>query len=164
MSRLGDPGYLWVGKKGDLDVYVTHAAMPQFAADGRQLVDQDGAPIAGEEEPCIYISNENRAGKGGIGHPAVLVPFVEFWAFRPEDRDRPKFWGYHVMQAELSNMCAVLYGIDYGEGRHRIHDALLEFADDIKNVRPPPQMTQAQFLAQLQRHRVRLTVNGERII
>lgn len=148
MSRIGDPGYLWIGRKGDLDVYVTHVKFPE---------DHD-------EHPAIYIANEHRSGKDGSGHPACLIPFNDFWAFRPEDRDRPKFYGYHQMEAELANMSAVLYGLDYNEGRHRIHDAILDFADDIKNVRPPPNMTQAEFLAQLKRHRVRLTMDGQRII
>jgi hypothetical protein len=139
--------YIRVGKKGDLTVYLTHVQFPE---------DHD-------EHGAIYLRNENRLNDAG-GHPAFLLPLRDLWEFRPEDRDRGRFNTYFEMREHLANACIALYGVDVPAYRHRIHDALLEFADDVKNLPPPPQMTQAAWADQLKRYGVQLRVAGERVL
>jgi hypothetical protein len=141
------PGYTWCGRKGDLTIYLTHVKFPG---------DHD-------EHGALYLRNENRTSKDG-GCPAFLVPLRDLWEFRPEDRDRGRFNSYFQMEQQLANACIALYGFDVPAYRHRIHDALLEFADDVKNLAPPPAMTQAEWIKQLQAHRVQLKVDGQRVI
>lgn len=141
-----DP-YIRIGKKGDLTVYLTHVQFPE---------DHD-------EHGAIYLRNENRLNESG-GHPAFLLPLRDLWEFRPEDRDRGRFNTYYQMREHLANACVALYGVDVPSYRHRIHDALLEFADDVKNLPPPPQMTQAAWADTLKRYGVQLKVAGERVL
>jgi hypothetical protein len=141
------PGFVWCGRKGDLQVYLTHVQFPE---------DHD-------EHGAIYIRNEHRKNDEG-GSPAFLLPLRDFWEFRPEDRDRGRFHSYANMQQELANASVALYGLDVPEYRYRIHDILMEFVDDVKNLKPPPMMTRAEWEAQLAKHRVKLVVDGQRII
>ena len=140
-------GFTWCGTKGDLDVYLTHV---QFQEDH-------------EEHGALYLRNEKRHNEQN-GCPAFLVPLRDLWEFRPEDRDRGRFNSYARMEEMLGNASIALYGFDVKEYRHRIHDALLDFADDVKNLAPPPQMTPAQWRAQLQRHGVQLKVEGQQVL
>lgn len=138
--------YIRIGKKGDLTVYLTHVQFPE---------DHD-------EHGALYLRNENRTNDNG-GHPAFLLPLRDFWEFRPEDRDRGRFHSYHQMKQHLANACVALYGLDVPAYRHRIHDAILEFADDVKNLPPPPGKTAAQWHAELARYGVKLKVDGETV-
>lgn len=139
-------GFTWCGRKGDLTIYLTHVRFPE---------DHD-------EHAAMYIRNEHRQTPEG-GHPAFLLPFRDFWAFRPEDRDRGKFESYDTMRAELANASVALYGFDVPEYRHRIHDAILDFAADVKDLKPPPGKTAAEFQAELDRYNVQFRIDGERI-
>jgi hypothetical protein len=145
--KAAPKGYLWIGEKGDLSLYLTHI---QFN-------------IGDDEEPSLYIRNEHRKTPGG-GCPVYLLPLQDLWMFRPEDRDRGKHHKYSEMDRRLGNACVALYGLDVPAYRFRIHDAILEFADDLKNTRPPEGMTGEEFRKQLQRHGVSLKVNGEKVI
>jgi hypothetical protein len=146
MSIRDGGGFTWCGRKGDLTVYLTHVQFPEDH----------------EEHGALYLRNEHRR-VNDTGSPAFLIPFRDFWAFRPEDRDRGKWSGYHEMEAALANASIALYGFDVPEYRHRIHDAILEFADDVKNLKPPPGKTAKEFEAELARYNLKLHVNGERI-
>jgi len=139
-------GFTWCGRKGDLTIYLTHVQFPEDH----------------EEHGALYIRNENRRTNEG-GCPAFLLPFRDFWAFRPEDRDRGRWNGYVEMEGALANASIALYGFDVAEYRFRIHDAILEFAEDVKNLAPPPGKTAAEFEAELARYKLQLRVNGERI-
>lgn len=139
-------GFTWCGRKGDLTVYLTHVQFPE---------DHD-------EHGALYIRNESRRTDGG-GCPAFLVPFRDFWSFRPEDHDRGRFHSYDKMGAALSNASIALYGFDVPEYRHRIHDAILDYAEDVKNLRPPPEKSRDEWERDLERHRVKMYVNRERI-
>lgn len=142
-----DPGFTWCGVKGDLTVYLTHVQFPE---------DHD-------EHGALYLRNENRINENG-GSPAFLVPLRDLWEFRPEDRDRGRFHTYARMEQMLENASVALYGLDVHEYKHRIHDALLEFADDVKNLKPPMQMTKDQWQAQLKRHGVQLKIAGQQVL
>ena len=139
-------GFTRIGKKGDLTVYLTHVKFPEDH----------------EEHGALYLRNEHRKVDEG-GCPAFLLPFRDFWHFQPEDRDRGKFNSYHDMSAMLANASIALYGFDVPEYRHRIHDAILDYSDDVKNLAPPPGKTKEEFERELERHKVKLYVNGERI-
>lgn len=145
--KTAPDGFTWCGTKGDLEVYLTHVQFPE---------DHD-------EHGALYLRNEKRKNELG-GSPAFLVPLRDLWEFRPEDRDRGRFHTYDQMREQLANASIALYGFDVEAYRHRIHDALLDFADDVKNLSPPPAMTKQQWLAQLQRHGFRLKIEGQQVI
>lgn len=142
---MAPEGFQWVGKKGDLNLYLTHIERER-----------------GEEESALYIRNEHRTNDEG-GHPVVLVPLCDLWHFRPEDRERGRHHSIDDMSLALGSYCVALYGLDVREYRHRIHDAILEFADDVKNQPPLPGKTQAEWDAELSRYNLKVSVNGERI-
>ena len=141
------PGFTWCGSKGDLNIYLTHVQFPE---------DHD-------EHGALYLRNEKRRNDQG-GSPAFLVPLRDLWEFRPEDRERGTHHTYARMETMLANASVALYGFDVPEYRFRIHDALLDFADDVKNLAPPAQMTRAQWAAQLARHGVALKVDGQKVL
>lgn len=155
VASLAPAGFVWCGKKGDLSLYLTHV---QLGGEGSE----DGA---------LYIRNEKRkfdspdplTGEMKSGCPAYLVPFSDFWIFRPEDRDRGRFHKIEDMVARLANASVALYGLDIPEYRHRIHDAILEFADDVKNLAPPPELTREQWLEQMARAGLTLKINGQQV-
>lgn len=140
------PGFIRVGKKGDLTVYLTHVQFPE---------DHD-------EHGAIYIRNENRLNENG-GRPAFLVPLRDLWEFRPEDRDRGRFASYSDMKDHLAKASIALYGFDVPSYRYRIHDVIMDFADDVKNLPPPPGKTPEQWRAELERYGVKLRINGKQV-
>jgi hypothetical protein len=149
-------GFVWCGRKKDLALYLTH-------------VNVDGTYDS--DEPALYIRNEHRriesmdpiTGLVGTGCPAFIVLFADFWKFRPEDRDRGRFTRIEEMTQSLANGSIALFGIDAPEYRFRIHDAILEFADDVKNLRPPPEMTIEQWAAQMRAAGITFKMNGREI-
>lgn len=146
MSRQG---FIHVGRKGDLTVYLTHVQFPE---------DHD-------EHGALYLRNENPSRRNADGgFPAFLLPLRDLWEFRPEDHDRGRYHSYLDMREHLANASIALYGMDVPDYRHRIHDAILDFADDVKNLPPPPGQTAAQWRAELARWGVRLTVDGEVVL
>lgn len=138
--------FTWCGKKGDLALYMTHVQLQGDHA----------------EHGALYIRNENRKVPGG-GSPAFLVPLRDFWMFRPEDKDRGAHHSYMDMQQALANASIALYGLDVPDYRHRIHDAILDFVDDVKNLTPPPAMTKDQWESEIDRYGLKVYANGERI-
>ncbi|MGH8073647.1 MAG: hypothetical protein ACREO4_06190 [Lysobacter sp.] len=155
-AQVAPAGFVWCGKKGDLSLYLTHVKL-------------DGE---GSEDGALYIRNENRpvdtedpvTGAPTKGCPAYLVPFGDFWIFRPEDTDRGRHHRLGDMVNRLANASVALYGLDVPEYRHRIHDAILEFADDVKNLAPPPELTREQWLAQMSAAGMSLKVDGKQVI
>lgn len=149
--QLAPDGFVWCGRKADLTLYLTHIVKE------------------GDEDAALYIRNENRrvdspnpiTGQAMTGCPAYLVPFRDFWIFRPEDRDRGRARTISDMVSRLANASVALYGLDIPAYRFRIHDAILEFADDVKNLRPPPQLTREQWLGEMKRQGLTLKINGE---
>ena len=99
--RLAPDGFVWCGKKRDLTLYLTHIV------------------VDGNDDAALYIRNENRkidspdpvTGQMKTGCPAYLVPFRDFWIFRPEDRDRGRHHKLADMVGRLANASAALYGI-----------------------------------------------------
>lgn len=144
--KVAPPGFEWCGEKGDLTIYLTHVQFPEDH----------------EEHGALYIRNEHRTNIEG-GCPVFLVPLRDLWEFRPEDRDRGKNHRYDAMHEYLANASIALYGLDVPMHRHRIHDALLEFADDVKNLKPPAEIKSEDFRAMMERHGVVLRINGERV-
>lgn len=153
-AQIAPDGFLPCGRKGDLALYLTHITMP------------------GEQpDSALYIRNEHRkldkldpmTGQAVTGCPAYLLPLREFWKFRPEDRDRGSMHKIDDMVAALSQASVALYGLDVPQYRFRIHDAILEFADDVKNQRPPPGMTREEWLAGLALQGVTLKINGKAV-
>ncbi|MGH8081877.1 MAG: hypothetical protein ACREP7_14985 [Lysobacter sp.] len=152
---IAPPGFVYCGKKGDLTLYLTHVNI------GTQ----------GEDE-ALYIRNEQRSvdtqdpvtGEPTTGCPAYLVPFRDFWIFRPEDRDRGPHHHIDQMVGRLANASAALYGFDVAHYRFRIHDAILEFVDDVKNLKPPPELTREQWLAKVKAAGVKLKIDGREVI
>lgn len=151
--QLAPEGFVWCGKKGDLMLYLTH-------------ITRDG-----DDDAALYIRNENRriatedpiTGGPATGCPAYVVPFRDFWVFRPEDRDRGGMHRIEDMTSRLANAAAALYGIDAAPYRHRIHDAILEFCDDVKNLRPPEEKTREQWLAEMSRLGMTVKINGQAV-
>jgi hypothetical protein len=151
--QLAPAGFVWCGKKRDLTLYLTHI---------RRDNDDDAA---------LYIRNENRSvdspdpitGEMKKGCPAYLVPFRDFWLFRPEDNDRGRHHTIGDMVGRLANASAALYGLDIPEYRNRIHDAILEFADDVKNLAPPPELTREQWLGSMAKAGITLKINGQQV-
>lgn len=149
-------GFVWCGKKGDLSLYLTH--IDQY---------RDG----GGEDAALYIRNENRkvdtpdpvTGHIGTGCPALVVPFQDFWLFRPEGREQGGLERIGEMTRRLGNAAEALYGLDAPDYRHRIHDAILEFADDVKNLRPPPELTKEQWLAEMKNCGLTIKINGKEV-
>jgi hypothetical protein len=148
-------GFVWCGKKGDLSLYLTRINQHQ----------NDSG-----EDAALYIRNENRrveskhpiTGELTPGCPAFLLPFADFWKYRPEDRDLG-FERIEEQKRSLSNASIALYGLDAPEYRHRIHDAILEFADDVKNMKPPAEVPREQWLADMRRQGVVFKVNGQEV-
>ena len=145
--KVAPPGFTWCGVKGDLDVYLTHVQFPE---------DHD-------EHGALYLRNEHRHNEQG-GCPVYLVTLRELWEFRPEDRDRGPHHSYDAMQGYLGQASMQLYGEDNKANRQRIHDALMEYADDVKNLKPPAHMSSAQWREQLKRHGVQLKVEGQQVL
>jgi len=151
--ELAPDGFVWCGKKGDLTLYLTHVVRD------------------GDDDAALYIRNENRkvdglhpiSGKTQSGCPAYLVAFRDFWIFRPEDRDRGRVHKIEDMVARLQNASIALYGLDAPPYRNRIHDAILEFCDDVKNLRPPAEKTREQWLGELKRSGIHIKVNGQEV-
>ena len=135
-------GYTYLGRKGDLDLYVTDIKFPDDH----------------EEHTALYIRNAQRKPAR-----AFVLPFRDFWEFRPEDKDRGRWTSYAAMRAQLATAAEALYGDESDALIHRIHDAILEFADDVKNAKPPPGKTLAQVEAELDRYNVKFIVDGQRI-
>lgn len=153
-TQIAPDGFVWCGKKRDLTLYLTHIR-----------VDND-------DEPALYIRNENRrvdgihpiTGEWQAGSPAYLVPLRDFWIFRPEDKDRGRHHQVGEMTHRLDNASEALYGLRaVPEYRNRIHDAILEFADDVKNLRPPVELTREQWLAQMASSGITLKLNGQAV-
>ena len=150
-TQIAPAGFVWCGKKRDLTLYLTH-------------IRRDG-----EDDAALYIRNENRSidsqdpvtGMIRAGCPAYLVPYQDFWIFRPEDRDRGRHHHIGDMVSRLGNASEALYGLDIAEYRNRIHDAILEFADDVKNLAPPPGQTKEQWLQSMANAGITLKVNGQ---
>lgn len=146
-------GFIWCGKKGDLTLYLTHIE------------------IEGDEDAALYLRNENRrvekldplTGEILAGCPAFLIPFKEMWRYRPEDRDRGPNHSYGDMRESLSTASVQLYGFDVPEYRHRIHDAILDFVNDAKNLRPPPGKSFEQWAQEMRQSGVVLKINGKEI-
>lgn len=151
--ELAPAGYVWCGKKRELDVYLTHIV------------------VEGNDDSALYIRNTARkvdsfnpiTGATMVGCPAVLVPFRELWIYRPEDTDRGRWHTIGDMVGRLGNMAVMLYGFDTVLGRNRVHDAILDFADDVKNLRPPPEQTREQWLAEMAACGLTLKINGQRV-
>lgn len=155
MSMAPD-GFVWCGRKGDLSLYLTH--INEY---------RDG----GGEDAALYIRNENRrvdtihplTGEAVTGCPAFVVPFQDFWKFRPEGRDSMLAGQWDDASATLGSAAVALYGLDAPMYRHRIHDAIMEFADDVKNQRPPPEKTRAQWLAEMQAAGFKIKMDGQEL-
>jgi hypothetical protein len=151
--QLAPDGFVWCGKKGDLTLYLTHIVRD------------------GNDDAALYIRNENRkvdsthpmTGQAMTGCPAYLVPFRDFWIFRPEDTDRGRHHTIGDMVARLDNASEALYGMVAPAYRHRIHDAILEFCSDVKNMKPPKEMTREQWLGEMARNGLSIKINGERV-
>ncbi|MDR1076367.1 MAG: hypothetical protein LBL59_08765 [Xanthomonadaceae bacterium] len=153
MSILAPAGFVWCGKKGDLTLYLTHIR------------------VNNDDDAALYIRNENRSvpstnpitGEAAEGHPVYLVPFRDFWMYRPEDRDRRGVQGIKAMNARLANAAIALYGLDVAAYRHRILDAILEFCDDVKNLRPPPELTKEKWLDRMAAEGLTIKINGQAV-
>lgn len=151
--QLAPDGFVWCGKKGDLTLYLTH-------------ITRDG-----DDDAALYIRNENRSvatkhavtGDHSTGCPAYVVPFRDFWMFRPEDKDRGRHHTVGDMVARLGNASEALYGLDIPAYRNRIHDAILDFCDDVKNLRPPEEKTREQWLAEMASYGLTVKVNGQKV-
>jgi hypothetical protein len=151
--QLAPDGFVWCGKKGDLTLYLTHIRAND------------------DDEPALYIRNENRtvdafhpvSGEAKPGCPAYLVPLRDFWIFRPEDNDRGGVHRLEDMVGRLSNASAALYGMDVPQYRNRVHDAILEFVDDVKNMEPPKELSKSAWLAQMAAAGITLKVNGQAV-
>lgn len=138
-----DGGYVPLGSKGDLSVY---AVSVQF-----QVNDPDIS--------AMYIRNENRKVPEG-GHPAYLLLESDIWIFRPEDRERGRHRDIREMVSRLANASIALYGFDVPAYRFRIHDTILEFAEDVVRLQPPPTKTFAQHKADLEKQGMRFTIRA----
>lgn len=151
--QLAPDGFVWCGKKKDLTLYLTHIR------------------VGDDDEPALYIRNENRkvdglhpiTGEQSAGSPAYIVPLRDFWIFRPEDKDRGRHHRLGDMIGRLANASAALYGMDVPTYRNRIHDCILEFADDVKDLKPPPELTFQQWAAQMAAAGITLKVNGQQV-
>lgn len=150
-THVAPAGYGWLGRKKDLTLYLA-------------TIKEDGY-----EQPMLYLRNEHRkvdspdpfTGQMKSGCPAVGVRFSDFWLFRPEDKDRGRHRDIGEMVWKLNNYCEHLYGVVVPAYVNRIHDCILEFVDDVKNMRPPPELTREQWLEQMARAGVTLKVNGQ---
>lgn len=151
--QLAPDGFVWCGKKGDLTLYLTHIR------------------VNDDDEPALYIRNENRkvdalhpvTGEWKPGCPAYLVPLRDFWIFRPEDSDRGGVHRLEDMVGRLANASAALYGMDVPQYRNRVHDTILEFVDDVKNMEPPKEISKAAWLGQMAAAGITLKVNGQAV-
>lgn len=151
--ELAPDGFVFCGRKGDLMLYLTHIC------------------VDGDEDAALYIRNPHRkvpttnpiTGEAADGCPAYLIPYRDFWVFRPDDRDRGKHHDYADMLARLDNAAQVLYGMVTPQYAYRIHDAILEFADDVKDLRPPNGVTKEAWLQQMADSGITLKVNGQAI-
>lgn len=152
-THLAPDGWAWLGKKRDLTLYLT-------------TIKEDG-----NDDSALYIRNENRKvdsinpvnGQNMVGCPAVLIRLRDLWIFRPEDKDRGRHRSIAEMTHRLNNYCEMLYGIVVPAYVNRIHDCILEFVDDVKNMRPPPELTREQWLAGMAKAGVTLKINGQAV-
>jgi hypothetical protein len=151
--HLAPDGWAWLGKKRDLTLYL-------------MTVKEDG-----HDQPALYIRNANRrvdspdpvTGEMKPGSPGVIIRLSDFWIFRPEDTDRGRTRDIAEMVWKLNNYCEHLYGVVVPSYVNRIHDCILEFVDDVKNMRPPPELTREQWLAGMAKAGVTLKVNGQAV-
>ena len=151
--KIAPDGWVWCGKKGDLSLYLTHIE------------------LQGNPEPGLYLRNENRivesvnpiTGERQKGCPAFLVPYSGAWRYRPDDRDRGPHYTIGEMNHSLAEAAVQLYGFDAADYRYRIHDAILDFLDDVKNQRPPEQKTFQQWSAEMRAAGIILKQNGREL-
>lgn len=148
MPESAPEGFTLVGSKGDLSVYMTN-------------IEFEGGEGA---EPALYIRNEHRKDATTGGCPVFMVLLQELWLYRPDDRDRGRNHSYGDMHTRLANGCEALYGMVTKQGIYRIHDTILDFVDDLKNLKPPPEMTRDEWKARLARHGVTLKIDGKQVI
>lgn len=149
--EIAPAGFVWCGRKGDLTLYLTHISQGD------------------DDEAALYIRNENRkvdglhplTGHMASGCPAYLVRYADFWLYRPEDKDLGRWHTQAEVEGRLANAAAALYGLDAQPYRNRIRDAILEFADDVKNLRPPPGRSREQWLDDCAKAGLTLKVNGK---
>lgn len=151
--QIAPDGFVWCGKKRDLSLYLTHIRAHN------------------DDEPALYIRNEHRKVEGrnpvtgGVkdGCPAYIIPLRDFWIFRPEDKDLGRNHSNEEAVWRLGNAAQALYGMDAPEYRNKILDAVLDFADDVKNLAPPVELSREQWLGQMKRAGITLKVNGEEL-
>lgn len=147
-TAMGTRRHSFVGVKGDLRVELHYADVRDGA--GRQA--------------CLYLFRA-RAPKDG-----VLVPFGELWRYRDEAgrRSMDVDASAEVIGRSAKALSAQLYGVSTRTTEFRVLDAIMDYAEDLKNHRPEPGLdkTLDQFLEECDREDLGffVEVGGKRVI
>jgi hypothetical protein len=154
-TPVGSRRHNFVGVKGDLRVELHYADVND--GNGRQA--------------CLYIFRQ-RDPKGG-----VLVPFSGLWVYRDEADGLRRFLRGRELDTvasaatieRSSRMLAKhLYGFVTRQDETRVLDAIMDYAEDLKNHKPEPgqDKTLDQFLEECDREDMPffLEVGGVRLI
>lgn len=154
-TPAGSRRHNFVGVKGDLRIELHYADVKD--GHGRQA--------------CLYVFR-HRDPKGG-----VLVPFSGLWVYREEadglarylrGRELDTTATAAVMERSSRRLAAHLYGIATKQDEIRVLDAIMDYAEDLKNHKPEPgqDKTLDQFLEECDRDDTPffLEVGGVRIL
>ena len=135
--RLDQKRSTYVGRKGDITVFLTEVEMP-----------------ARKKEPALLL-----AARTDPANRHVYVLLRELWLLLD-----PQDLAASQKQAEAINaMTERLFGFVTKDDTFRVLDAIYDFADDLKNAKPPVWMTPGQWLQALAEDDMTFLVNGRAV-
>ena len=154
-TPVGSRRHNFVGVKGDLRVELHYADVND--GHGRQA--------------CLYVFRQ-RDPKGG-----VLVPFAGLWRYREEadgltrylrGRELDAAASAEVIQLNSRLLAKHLYGFVTKQDEIRVLDAIMDYAEDLKNHKPEPGTDKSldEFLEECEREDAPffLEIGGRRVI
>lgn len=132
--RLDQKRSTYIGRKGDITVFLTEVEM-----------------AARKKEPALLLAH-----RGDPSNRHVYVLLRELWLLLdPTDIHAAK------AQAEaIGAMTERLFGFVTKDDTYRVLDAIYDFADDLKNAKPPVWMTPGQWLQALAEDDMTMRIDG----
>lgn len=140
--KLAHKRTTYVGRKGDLTCWLTDMEIG-----------------ARKREPCLLLAN-----KTSPLERHVYVPLNHLWLLVDPDIPDDTAQTLHnrtMQQRAVLDMTERLYGFVTQQDTFRVLDALFDFAEDLKNAKPPQGYTLGQWLQALAEDDMVLTHNGQ---
>ena len=132
--KLGTKRTSYVGTKGDLTCFVSDVDLP-----------------ARKKEPAMLL-----VAKTDPQNRHVYVLLSELWKLC--DPDTPG--AVRVQKAAIVGMCERLYGFVSRQDCYRVLDAIYDFAQDLKDAKPPRGYSFGEWLQALAEDDMAFNVNG----